>query len=325
MIEKVDSYEKLLRDLSQRAGSTDQRLIRKALEQVSDLTGVWRRGYVFDYCQGSTPDDDEISATNAHQAGVSSIHSGAVGDDNSDEADGETRSSARAGSLESLDHIHEDFNQSLATRATGFIGKNSEVMWMQRLKKETSYSSDVNDKVLPTWQTDEDENSTSPGPDVRPVNESTYHCDDLTILIPERVDPNEVPPRQIADALFQMYLDTVHDSFPIIGKLNFVSQYQRFLDTPNIVTGDNWKTILNLIFAIGAKYSHLVQAEWRGDERDHLIYFTRARMLGFNADSVLGHSDLQMVQITGLMSFYLTAINQINRCVPNVSAQMQQA
>lgn len=209
------------------------------------------------------------------------------------------------------------------------MGKNSELTWMQRLKKETSFNSDVNDKVVPTLQTDEEGNSMSPRSDVlatdmTPVNESTYHCDDLTILIPERVDPNEVPPRQIADALFQMYLDSVHSSFPIIGKLNFVNQYQRFLDTPNIVTGDSWKAILNLIFAIGAKYSHLVQAEWRGDERDHLIYFTRARMLGFNADSVLGHSDLQMVQITGLMSFYLTAINQINRCVPNVSAQMQQ-
>lgn len=318
-MEKVDSYEKLLRDLSQRAGSTDQRLIKKTLEQVSRLTGAWRRGYGFDYCQGSTPDDDEISATNAHQAGGSSTNSAAVGDENSDEADGETHVSARAGSLESLDHIHEDFNESLATRTTGFIGKNSELVWMQRLKKETSYSSDVNEKAGPTLQTDEDESPDVLGAGMNPINESTYHCDDLTILIPERVDPNEVPPRQIADALFQMYLDTVHHSFPIIGKLNFVSQYQRFLDTPNIVTGDSWKAILNLIFAIGAKYSHLVQADWRGDERDHLIYFTRARMLGFNADSVLGHSDLQIVQITGLMSFYLTAINQINRCVPNVS------
>lgn len=285
---------------------------------------------MFDCCQGSTPDDDELSTTKAHRTGLSTIYSGAVEDDNSDEADGETQVSARVGSTESLDHITEDFNQSLATRATGFMGKNSEVTWMQRLKKETILSSDLNDKAVPTLQTDADGNSTSPlldvpGAGMTPINESTYHCDDLTILIPDRVDPNEVPPRQIADALFQIYLDTVHPSFPIIGKLNFINQYQKFLEAPNIDTGDRWKAVLNLIFAIGAKYSHLVQAEWRGDERDHLIYFTRARMLGFNADSVLGHSDLQRVQITGLMSFYLTAINQINRCVPDSSTQMQQA
>lgn len=280
---------------------------------------------MFDCCQGSTPDDEEKSPTSGHRTGSSSIYPVDVGDDNSDEVDGETQVSARAGSTESLDHINEDFNQSPATRATGFIGKISELTWMQRLKKETAHSLDVNDGALPT---DDDNNSTLFHPDVlgvdmTPVHESTYHCDDLTILIADRVDPNEAPPRHVANALFQMYLDTVHPTFPIIGKLNFVSQYQRFVDAPNINTGNSWKAILNLIFAIGAKYSHLVQADWRGDERDHLIYFTRARMLGFNADSVLGHADLQSVQITGLMAFYLTAINQINRWVSNSPTQMQ--
>lgn len=266
-------------------------------------------------------DDDDMSVTNAHQAGLSSIYPGAVRDDNSDEADGETQVSANAGSTESLDHVNEDFNQSPATRATGFIGKNSELTWMQRLKKDTMNSSDVNDNAVHTLQTDDDENDFL-GPSTTPINQSTYHCDDLDILVPDCVDPNEVPPRHIAVALFEMYLNSVHPSFPIIGKINFRSQYQRFLDSPNIDTGNSWKAILNLIFAIGAKYSHLVQAEWRGDERDHLIYFTRARMLGFNSDSILGHSDLQSVQITGLMSFYLTAINQINRFVLNSSIQI---
>lgn len=274
-----------------------------------------------------------MSATDGHRSGLSTSYAGDVGDvgddgddgdDNSDEADGETHASARAGSTASLDHTNEDFNLSLATRATGFIGKNSELTWMQRLKMEIAQSLDDNDTAMPTFHTGGDDNSMSlhldvPGVDKTPVHESTYHCDDLTVLIPDRVDVNEVPPTQIANALFQMYLDTVHPSFPIIGKLNFINQYQRFIDTPHINTGDSWKAILNLIFAIGAKYSHLVQAEWQGDERDHLVYFTRARMLGFNADSVLGHSDLQTVQITGLMSFYLTSINQINRCVSHSS------
>ncbi|MCJ1462086.1 hypothetical protein MMC07_000686 [Pseudocyphellaria aurata] len=300
MMKKVDGYEKLLQDLSQRAGTADQRLIRKALEQ------------------GSTPDEDEMLARSAPRAALSSIYSGDLGDEDSDEPDDETRVSARAGSMESLDHINEDFNLSLKTRATGFIGKNSELTWIQRLKKETANNFDADDEAKPTLQADDDRNPTSLHPEFRsadtnPIHESTYHCDDLTISIPDFVDPNDVPPRPIADELFRVYLDTVHPSFPIIGRINFISQYQRFIEAPTINTGDSWKAILNLIFAIGAKYSHLVQAEWRGDERDHLIYFTRARMLGFNADSVLGHSDLQNVQITGLMSFYLTATNQINR------------
>lgn len=33
---------------------------------------------------------------------------------------------------------------------------------------------------------------------------------------------------------------------------------------------------MNLVFAIGARYSHLVDAEWRADDRDHLVYMWRA-------------------------------------------------
>lgn len=226
------------------------------------------------------------------------------------EADGgETQVSAGVGSTGSLDHINEDFNHSAATRATGFMGKNSELTWIQRLKKQTARSSDAGDEEALAA----DVASGPFGSSLSPLNESTYHCDDLTILVPDQVDPHEVPPMPISDAFFQVYLETVHPAFPIIGKINFISQYQRFSDNPHIQTGDSWRAILNLIYAIGAKYSHLVQADWRGDGRDHLIYFTRARMLGFNADSMFGHADLQRVQITGLMAFYLTAINQVNR------------
>ncbi len=258
-----------------------------------------------------------MSVDSSRRIGLSALYPGALGDQNVESeayGAGETQVSARVGSTGSLDHINEDFNQSAATRATGFMGKNSELTWIQRLKKQTAQSSEGSDRELPIFGVVNGHEKPAPNNgQFDPLNESTYHCDDLTIMVPDQVDPQQMPPRQISDALFQTYLDTVHPAFPIIGRINFVSQYQRFADSPGIQTGDNWKAILNLIFAIAAKYSHLVQAEWRGDGRDHLIYFTRARMLGFNADSILGHADLQRVQITGLMAFYLTAINQINR------------
>lgn len=37
-----------------------------------------------------------------------------------------------------------------------------------------------------------------------------------------------------------------------------------------------WRAQLNLIFAIGAKYSHLTDAPWAADKRDHFIYMKRA-------------------------------------------------
>ena len=90
---------------------------------------------------------------------------------------------------------------------------------------------------------------------------------------------------------------------------------RNFFDNDQSRPGKHWLAILNLVFAIAAKYTHLVKSEARGDERDHLVYFTRGRLLAMDADSVLAQPDLQRVQITALMAFYLLSINQINRLV----------
>ena len=275
----------------------------------------------------STPDDDDglsvASSKNAYMTNrmVDDFDQPGSGDH------GESYVNARVGSTASLDRINEDYNRSAASRATGFMGKSAEVTWMQRLKKrqERLGSESGENEDQPTG----DGGTTSQhfanglqhlnsgfykkGGSSPRVSESTYHCDDLTVLIPDQVDPFEIPPRHTATALFQNYLDTVHPAFPIIGKVTFTNQFNTFLDNDKVNTGHNWLAILNLIFAITAKYSHLVQAEWRGDERDHLIYFTRARILGFNGETILSHAELQRVQITGLMAFYLMASNQINR------------
>ena len=192
---------------------------------------------------------------------------------------------------------------------------------MQRLKQPTShdfeYENEHDNHDQKDSSLDGQISSTSHNDDhgsvLNPINESSYHCDDLTLTPPSHVDPFEVPPQAVADMLFQSYLETVHPAFPIIGKHTFISQYQAFqLSQDHSKINQNWLAIVNLIFAIGARYSQLVQAEWSGDT-DHLVYFTRARILGFNSDAILGHADLQKIQIAGLISFYLLALNQINR------------
>ena len=223
------------------------------------------------------------------------------------EPDGETRVSARVGSVGSMDVIDEDFNKSSAARATGFVGKNSEVVWMQRLSRRAAAGSGSDtDGQAGSLQ------GGSEGGGAR-ISDSTYHCDNISITISDQVDAYELPPKHIADFLFQTYLDVAHPAFPVLGKATFSNQYYTFSNSQSVKTGDNWRAILNLIFAIAARYAHLIQAEWRGDERDHLVYFTRARMLGFNGDSIMAHPDLQQIQISGLMAFYLAAIDQINR------------
>lgn len=68
---------------------------------------------------------------------------------------------------------------------------------------------------------------------------------------------------------------------------------------------NKWRAQMNLVFAIGAKYSHFISAGWRGDERDHLVYMTRAvRLLGLsNTVMIISGPDLPLVQaVSGFQS-----------------------
>lgn len=234
------------------------------------------------------------------------------------EADGESQVSAGVGSTGSLDRINEDFNRSIKSRETGFMGKISEVTWLHRLQNKLDSQSPP---TPPGPETDGDvPNSQGSSHGLQAaldegVADSTYHCDDYSIIAPDQVEMFELPPRSIAEFLLHTYIESVHPIFPVIGKLNFRNQVQNFFNKEQSTPGRSWLAILNLIFAIAAKYSHLVQADLRGDERDHLIYFTRARLLGMDSESILALPDLQRVQIVGLMSFYLMSVNQINRYV----------
>ena len=233
-----------------------------------------------------------------------------------EEPDGEYQASVRAGSTGSLDRINEDFNRNDSARATGFMGKTSDVTWLHRLRDQLGDAS-------PPTESIPFRNISGPNVHENPtasefvvddgISNSTYHCDDLAILAPDQVEPFEHPPRQVVEFLLQTYFESVQPSFPIVGKVNFSSQVQNYLDNNRVMPGRNWLAILNLIFAIAAKYSHLVESELRGDERDHIIYFTRARLLSMDGDWFLSQPELQRIQIVGLMSFYLMSINQINR------------
>jgi hypothetical protein len=246
------------------------------------------------------------------------------------DSDGESQVSASVGSTGAVDRIEEDFNRNEAARATGFIGKNSEITWMQRLKQEVLIGSpprEAEDEERGEQEFMEKTGGASPMFEPRKSGETplqdqdegfsatatSYHLDDLTVAVPESVDPYETPIKDIADNLFSAYLNTVHASFPIIGKATFISQYRKFVGGSQMKPGNKWLAILNLIFAIAARHSHLVQADYRGDDRDHLVYFTRARMLGVNGETFFNHADLQQIQISGLVAFYLLSTNQINR------------
>lgn len=202
------------------------------------------------------------------------------------------------GSLNAIDRVEEDLNRGEDARATGYIGKNSEISWMQRLHLEA----EQREKKQPGTSETGDYSFTS----------MNYHLDDLDITVPGPVNLYWMPPRSLASQFFADYLRTVHPYFPIINRPHFTAQFRTFYEQ-NPRPGDKWLAILNMIFAIAAKHAHLTQAPWHGDAHDHLIYFTRARILSLNGDALFNHPDLQQVQVEGLIAFYLLASDQINR------------
>ena len=236
--------------------------------------------------------------------------------------DGETIISAGVGSTGSLDKTHEDFDKDENTRATGFIGKNSEVAWIQRVDHQLKAGSSSAGTTSGTGTRDSGAHGSggkdSTKSDELRLSQCTYHLDDLDISVAQTVDENALPPKEIADLLLNAYFTTVHVSFPFLLKNVFLGQYQTYYRTYDRRFSRRWLAILNLVFAISAKFSHLIRADWRGDERDHLIFFARARLQGLDHGSFWEHADFEQVQAFGLLTFYLMATDQINKYVHRI-------
>ncbi|KAI9893392.1 MAG: hypothetical protein M1814_006689 [Vezdaea aestivalis] len=237
--------------------------------------------------------------------------------------DGEYFTSARVGSIGSADHVSEDFDRDDRARATGHYNKQSEVAWIQRAEQQLNKSSSTEASVR--------QDDASKGPQARERRRSSskeptrnksrgkttdvaYHLDDLDTSVLQEIDEFVLPIRETADALVNVYFTTVHSAFPMLLKPVFIGQYQTYLRTFDPRFSRHWMAQLNVVFAIGAVYSHLVRAPWRADDRDHLVYLARARRLAFNDPTLLDTPpSYERVQVLGLMSFYLTASSQVSR------------
>ncbi|KAF2034350.1 hypothetical protein EK21DRAFT_56709, partial [Setomelanomma holmii] len=239
---------------------------------------------------------------------------------------GEANVSAEVGSSADLDLLDEDLMHDEQTRATGFIGKASEIQWLRKLHSR-GVSEDHVGPYGPPGQNVEAaaERLTAlrrrqeiyPNSALMHTSKASFFLDDEVFEMDLEVDPFELPSFEDAERLMQAYMESCHNSFPFLAKKAFTHQLYHYYaalkrgkpyDPPQ-----KWQAQLNLVFAIGAAYSHLTAAEWRGDERDHLIYHSRAWALSLKDPWWFSHPDLPQMQITGLLSFYYLSIGHINR------------
>lgn len=205
-------------------------------------------------------------------------------------------------SLGPLDYTDEDFNRDEKIQAMGFIGEHSEITWLYRLKR-----------LL------EQDNSpaTKESPDRHSLASVNFFLDDSDTPVTEDVDTTQRPSQSVADQLVDDYFQTVHPTFPIIGKMIFLRQYKSFFTTPFVRPGKRWLAILNLVFAIATRYSRQMKgtSENALDDDDDFVYFKRAWKLSMSDVALLDHPNLQQVQVEGLTAFYLASVGQVNRYV----------
>jgi hypothetical protein len=199
-----------------------------------------------------------------------------------------------------LDHTEEDFNRDEKVQAVGFVGEHSEMAWLYRLKRDLDQG-----RATPA-----SDNTDRPS-----ISSLNYFQDDREISILQNVDPTERAQQDLADKLVENYFQAVHPAFPVIGKEIFLAQYRSFYSSANVRPGKRWLAVLNLIFAIAAKYSLLAENQPLVNPDEDLVFFARAWRLSIGNVVLLDHPNLQQVQVEGLAAFYLLSTGQVNRYV----------
>jgi len=238
---------------------------------------------------------------------------------------GEAQISAEVGSSGDLDLVDEDLMRDEQTRASGFIGKASEIQWLRKLhteggndKEDGPYGPPGHDREAATERLAalRHRQRSNPVP-LMHTSKANYYLDQEPLETDFIADPMEMPPFETAERLIMAYMESCHNSFPFLAKKAVMSEFYHYYAASQRGKPYNppqkWLATMNLVFAIGAVYSHLTAAEWCADDRDHLMYYSRACTLGLKDPWWFSHPDLPQMQITGLLSFYYLSIGRVNR------------
>lgn len=206
-----------------------------------------------------------------------------------------------------LDLLDENLHENDQSRATGFVGQNSEVQWLRSFL------------LLERADVNSTPNLTSPPilPNSEQVSTVTYYLDEQSIELDFPIDPYGLPAPDAVEHLLNVYMEKVHSSFPILPRKLFEDQCRKYFDALFYGTAprlnNKWQAILNLVFAIGAHYSRLSKTTWQTDTRTHELYRARAVALAWTDPSVQQHPDLPQIQVGGLLAFYYLSVGQASR------------
>ena len=216
----------------------------------------------------------------------------------------------------------EDGGELPSVVEAGFLGQISEVQWLQTLRSRVQALDTVllgpPDTTAPLSQPPSPTFTASPtslaATPLEQIALTNYYLDEEGIKLTDCGNPFELPPEHTAALLFQCFTQTIQSSFPILPPTiehQLLQYYTLVRNGQAIHCPEKWFALVNLVFAIGAKFSHLVQADWRADELDHIVYLSRAFQLLSMNDTivVLTTPDLLTTQASLSRGFCSTMLN----------------
>jgi hypothetical protein len=193
--------------------------------------------------------------------------------------------------------------------AAGFVGKVSEVSWIQRCREILFRQ---NPGGIEISQRDLDLHL------IR-AQHLNYHMDDFELLSidEESLGPLDRPPLTTAVELSEAYFDSLHNVFPFVDADQYREIIQQYFRRPLSASWDErrWLSTANVIFGLGSKWLHLAVPESTYRAEDHLTYYARARALGLDHRLPFDHPTLEQVQALGVLALYLFINNSIARFV----------
>lgn len=208
----------------------------------------------------------------------------------------------------SVHHVNQDDfgNETAEMHARAFMGNGSDLQWLRRLHAELDGVGQGSDRP-----------SRGTLPQLKAHFNSFFAEDMDQAVIGDQIDPFGLPIKSTADQLVSSFFSTVHLSLPLLDRATFMRQYKLLSSTWYAETFEDrmFITMLQLVFAIGAVHAHLSGVESILDDRDHLLYSARARMLAVDSGIMNDVARLAQVQVFALGAMYSLVSERLDRYV----------
>ena len=195
--------------------------------------------------------------------------------------------------------------------ASGFVGKMSEITWIQRAFQVVRRSRDDQfGKLVHTAEMDRH---------IATTTDLMYYMDhtDLLSINEDYVNEYHWPAKRTLVLLSEAFFHAMQGAFHFVVREQFLQEVYQFSPVRRSPSWAErrWLALANLVWAVGSKWLHIAKMDDSINNEDHLIYYARARALGLDHRVVFDHPDLERVQGIGLLSFYLLINGSISRLV----------